>query len=326
MGGYLLLGLASVGAPPQPVANGWRVLRPLPVPAIFAAYALGQDGRIYVFSGVTSKDAAGPTSVTRIFHPGTGEWSTGAPIPVPVTEAGAATGPDGRIFVIGGGLSGGPRRATGANQIYNPKTDTWSNGNSMPTARSALGVVAVAAHGQTLIYAIGGRDFKGVHAGLSAVEAYDPATDRWITKAPMPTYRHALTATLGPDGKIYAIGGANHELGYTNAVEVYDPRTNAWRVGTSLPNAVECAASVSTAGKRGQILVIGGWGVLDKVDLNTVRSFNPRSQRWGTLSAIPVANAAGGAIATTGLSGQTCIYVLGGTPTGTTNEVYTFGP
>ena len=59
---------------------------------------------------------------------------------------------------------------------------------------------------------------------LTTVEEYDPATDTWATKAPMPTPRWNLGVATASNGKIYAIGGFNGSLLAT--VEEYDPATN----------------------------------------------------------------------------------------------------
>jgi N-acetylneuraminic acid mutarotase len=56
--------------------------------------------------------------------------------------------------------------------------------------------------------------------GLSTVEAYDPATDTWTTKAPMPTARQGLAAAV-VNGSLYAIGGYNGS--YLSTVESYTP-------------------------------------------------------------------------------------------------------
>jgi N-acetylneuraminic acid mutarotase len=52
------------------------------------------------------------------------------------------------------------------------------------------------------------------------LQQYDPDTDAWTLKAPMPTGRFRLAAAAVKD-KIYAIGG--YDGGPINRVEEYDP-------------------------------------------------------------------------------------------------------
>ncbi len=56
-----------------------------------------------------------------------------------------------------------------------------------------------------IIYAIGGfNDLSGT--GLTTVEAYNPQTDQWTTKASMPTGRICFSTSV-VDGIIYVFGG-----------------------------------------------------------------------------------------------------------------------
>jgi N-acetylneuraminic acid mutarotase len=71
----------------------------------------------------------------------------------------------------------------------------------MPTARVNLAAV-LGSDGK--IYAIGGNDQQG--KPLRSVEAFDPATNTWISRAPLPAGGGRLTAVTAR-GKIYAIGG-----------------------------------------------------------------------------------------------------------------------
>lgn len=71
--------------------------------------------------------------------------------------------------------------------------DSWMSRASMPTARAFFGVAVV----DEKIFAIGGAG--GVN------EVYDPATDTWATRKPMPNPR--CFATTLYEGKIYCIGG-----------------------------------------------------------------------------------------------------------------------
>src|SRR2546426_8663256 len=88
----------------------------------------------------------------------------------------------------------------GRKRVHVPTRDRLLDGTG-PHAHPR-GALAVAESGGQL-YAIGGYDGSGNSA---AVEVYDPATNTWTKKAPLPTPRdHLAAATVG--GKVYAIGG-----------------------------------------------------------------------------------------------------------------------
>ncbi len=76
-------------------------------------------------------------------------------------------------------------------------------------------------------------DFLMIGQAFAVNEAYDPATNTWTTKAPMPTPRGALSAAA-VNGIIYAIGGykPNQEL---TVNEAYDPATNTWTTKAPMP-------------------------------------------------------------------------------------------
>src|SRR5262249_49899959 len=79
----------------------------------------------------------------------------------------------------------------------------------------------------------------------------------WITAAPMPTARDLLAGVLGPDAKVYAIGGSP-DSGRTSLsiVEQYDPTFNAWMARASLNTP---RSSLGAAmGADGRIYAVGG--------------------------------------------------------------------
>ncbi|HCG02639.1 MAG TPA: hypothetical protein DEV93_19115, partial [Chloroflexi bacterium] len=94
---------------------------------------------------------------------------------------------------------------------------------------------------------------------LGTVEAYDPATNSWSTKAAMPSARWGLAATIGPDGKIYAIGGVE-PLGLAGkivgTVEAYAPSTNSWGALTPLTVSVKLAHGRIKAGQKQTVSVM----------------------------------------------------------------------
>jgi N-acetylneuraminic acid mutarotase len=224
-------------------------------------------------------------------------------------------------------VGGGDRDARyDAAEAYDPKTDRWARLKPMPTSRQALAAVAAkGADGRERIYAIGGRDPARPGNGLTTVEAYDPATDTWSAAAPLALHRHAHTATLGPDGRIYVTGGTNDKVFATTAVEVYDPVKDAWSRGAPLPYGQECAAATSTPGPDGEVLVLAGCDVRQR-PLRSAVAYSPRSGRWRALPPMPTARVGGGAATVGGKNGCIHVYVLGGTPGAAAVEVYSYRP
>jgi N-acetylneuraminic acid mutarotase len=139
------------------------------------------DNKIYVIAG-----GGGPSNRTQIYDTQTDTWTTGKPLPVAERFAAAAatTGVSApkRLYVIGGDSA----KDSGNNltQIYDPAIDTWTNGSTMLTARSAL---AVAVSNDTL-YALGGY-YNGF---LASNELYFPAS---ASVPEVPTWI-ALPATV----------------------------------------------------------------------------------------------------------------------------------
>ena len=70
------------------------------------------------------------------------------------------------------------------------------------------------------LYTVGGADVAG--AVVPTVEAYNPSTNGWATRAPMPTARFDLDVTpMG--GLLYAVGGVDASDATLATVEAYTP-------------------------------------------------------------------------------------------------------
>jgi hypothetical protein len=128
--------------------------------------------------------------------------------------------------------------------------DSWVTKAPMQQARGGLGVAAV--NGK--IYAIGGSNASGLYPPIykggfvGTNEEYDPATDMWSFKTPMPTPRSDF-AIVVYQNKIYCIGGVIgfHFAPWEGSVlrmktftlsgknEVYDPATDTWETKASAP-------------------------------------------------------------------------------------------
>lgn len=82
----------------------------------------------------------------------------------------------------------------------------------MNTERYELAAATVG----NIIYALGGTGNN--NNALSSVEAYDPATNTWTSKASMSASRAGLAATtIG--GTLYALGGYNNTSSFLSSTE-----------------------------------------------------------------------------------------------------------
>jgi len=254
----------------DPTSNSWSAEAPMPIARGDLAAATGHDGKIYAIGG--DNNSSQGLDTVEAYDPATNSWSTKAPMPAARVFLAAATGTDGKIYAIGGVDSLASTNAVGTVEAYDPATNSWSTKAPMPTARAGL-EAATGPDGK--IYAIGGVDNPGSYSGQSTlngdivgtVEAYDPTTNSWTTKASMPTARYFLAAATGPDGKIYTIGGldsgsasvgtiAGQGVG-TSTVEAYDSTTNSWSAAPApLTVSVKLTHGSIKAGQKQTVTVV----------------------------------------------------------------------
>jgi hypothetical protein len=232
-------------------------------------------------------------------------WVSKAPMQVPRGGLGVAV-VDRRIYTIGG-FNG---YYLDINEEYDPSVDSWVSRKPIMTARKDFGIAVY----QNKIYVIGGATGELDHTAVTGVnEVYDPITDSWTRKTPMPTPRQGFQAHV-VDGKIYCIGGyrlvsqsGGRSIQRFNLNEVYDPETDTWTTESPLPTAVYAYASAVINNK---IYVIGGLGGGPTLDLNQI--YDPITDTWTNGAPLPNAYEYQAGAATTGYMAPKRIYVLGG--------------
>ncbi len=218
---YVLGGQAGMGTPGlktvevyDPATDTWETAADM-ITGRYLLAAETVDGKIYAIGG--SYEAA--MKVVEEYDPATNSWTSKNEIPTPRREMASAV-IDGKIYIIGG--SGG----TNVVEVYDPTTDTWERKTNMPTAR----VAACADVVNGFIYVIGGDLIAAFPYGqpVATNEEYDPVTDSWVKRAPMPSPRSFMGVNT-VDDKIYAIGGQATGYPFTRsfAVEVYTPPEEA---------------------------------------------------------------------------------------------------
>lgn len=130
------------------------------------AGALGSDGLIYALGGFSDPSNTNILSTVQIFSPTSKVWMPGPALPAERGDMAAATGPDGRLYVMGGITKAGTEMTVLA---LTPGRKHWATVSQLMMARSALGAV-VGADG--LLYAICGVDATGTPVNTS--EVYGP--------------------------------------------------------------------------------------------------------------------------------------------------------
>jgi N-acetylneuraminic acid mutarotase len=130
----------------DPETDTWSTAKQIPI-AVTAHVSAVVDDKIYIIGGSLE------LTHNQIFDPKTNTWTTGASLPTGVDSAaaGVITDLSGKqnICVIGGKKN---FDAVDFNQIYAPKSDTWSTGASMHVARLGLGAAVL----DNSLHAVGG--------------------------------------------------------------------------------------------------------------------------------------------------------------------------
>lgn len=225
-------------------------------------------------------------------------WTTIEP-PMPTPRrllAAAAEG--GNLYVFGGCGSPcfGPPFHTSAEEettveVYSPQGGWSRKKNRMPTI---LFGAAAAAPNNGKIYTFGG------YVSGNVVQEYDPKSDSWKIKRPMPTPRYGLAA-VAYNGKVYVLGGS----GPSGAMEVYDPRSDSWASEPPMPTPRVFLAAVAVDGK---IYAIGGSpDCCGSSQTDVVEIYDPETRSWTPGAPLPIAQQVSAAVEANGK-----IYVFGG--------------
>ncbi len=298
--GFALTLVACFAATPAAHAQAkWVRLAPFPEPAeeILGAAA---GGKMYVFAGLAP--VWKPMGMVYEYDPASNQWTKKKPMALASHHV-AFTEYHGKIYAFGGFVfpqSGPPAWVPIDNAWeYDPATDNWKALAPLPTKRGS----AVAAAVGDRIYVIGGAaNLSGSEETalspaapqgvLGTVEEYDPATNVWRARSPMPTPRnHAAAGAV--NGKIYVIGGRVGAafIGLASdisVVEEYDPAKDKWSAPRARMPTTRSALGAGTY--NGRIYVAGG-EFQDPHMMATFRSveaFDPATNTWSIMPSMPV--------------------------------------
>ena len=217
---YVFAGLAPGWKPKamvyeyDPASNQWTKKRPMRLPSHHVAFAT-LNNKIYAFGGFTYPESGPPgwNAVNNAweYDPAADEWKELAPMP---TRRGAASaGVGDKVYVIGGRVGAAFISSASNNvdlvEMYDPANDLWTPRARMPTARSAIGA---GVYNNNILVAGGEGQDQRFLAAFKAVEAYDPALNRWQVLPSMPHPRHGL-AVGAVGNRFYTVSGDGQSAG-----------------------------------------------------------------------------------------------------------------
>lgn len=189
-----------------------------------------------------------------------------------------------------------------------PEADqgVWHTATPAPTMRTEV----AAATWNDKIYVVGGFEQPGfgniIHLGITpSLQEYDPATDRWTTRAPMPMGLHHVGIGVA-DGKLFVIGGYK-QSGLSvwqpvATVYAYDPAMDTWVERAPMPTP---RGALSVTAHDGKLFAIGGYD--RKANSAAVEVYDPERNTWGVRAPLPTPR---DHLAAATVSGK--VYAIGG--------------
>ncbi|HJQ63036.1 MAG TPA: hypothetical protein VJ834_09245 [Burkholderiales bacterium] len=279
-------------------AQKWVKLAAFPEPSE-ELWGASARGKLYVFGGL----APGwkPKSLVYEYEPDNDTWIKKKNMPLGSHHVAAAE-LNGKIYMFGGFKypdSGKPGWQPIDNAWeYDPEKDAWKALAPMPTKRGSANAVVNGGK----IYVIGGASMHPgskesfvhparPHRALGTNEVYDPNTNTWESRSPMPTARNHAAAGM-VNNRIYFIGGRIGAVFITGGgrgvdiVEEYDPATDQWgRLKAPMPTARSALAWGTHGGK----IYVAGGEAQDSRMLSTFRAveaFDPVKNAWTILPSM----------------------------------------
>jgi len=207
----------------DPKTGAWSLKAPFPTPCNHVALA-AIGAKIYAFGGFIEQNRC-PHSRCYVYDAAEDKWTPIAGLLRP-RGASSAIVLDGKIHLLGGR----DVRSVEWHEVYDPATDKYQILGGMRGStgtqpfvgqRDHMGVAIV----DGKIHAIAGRmDSYDFNTTLHAV--YDPKTDGWSFRAPLPTARSGVSAVYHRDRIVVFGGEATGKVFGTN--EAYDPKADKW--------------------------------------------------------------------------------------------------
>lgn len=275
----LVFSLLTIRASAQ---TSWEQQASCPGSSRWGVVCFEIDGIGYMISGRT-----GTTDLDEVwaYDPLADSWSERAPMPG-VRRVACAFSIAGKGYVVGG--------LYGTSSIrddlweYDPLSDSWSQRTGLPGA-PRYGSTAFVHNG--IGYVLGGGVGGGDGPFIPELWAYDPATDEWTSRAPIPDQGRVGASSFTASDVCYVFGGRQEDQSMSNELWAYYPDSDSWVTREPLPGSGRHYAraysvldrGVNLSGQNGSGSMADGW------------VYSPWSDSWLPIEDYPGAGGWSGA-------------------------------
>ncbi|MDN9011205.1 Kelch repeat-containing protein [Brevibacillus laterosporus] len=264
----------------------WVKKAPMPT----ARYAVGgivYDDKIYVYGGTTGMDSL---DNLEVYDPAKDKWET-LPSSSISRSAIAFVENQGRFYAIGG--NDDDSSSTNIVEVFDPVSKKWTSAPSMPSPLRFPKAISL----DNTIYTFGGFEKRDP---TDLVYLFNPETNSWITKKPMP-FKGSAEPFI-KDNSIYVIHNDYNEEKII--IYLYDHIKDTWTQIDELP--YEIGLVNSSLNFDGKIIF---------TTKSTLSSYDVSTKKLKTYS-VPPLNRSGGAYGI--VNGK--LYVIGGGYDGTSGS------
>lgn len=270
-----------VSASPAPAGppGRWTRRASLPVARSEMGWAAAWAGRMHVIGGY------GGGRVDRAYHhvydAQRDRWFDAPPLPRGANHV-AVAAVAGRVYALGGFIEQN-RRADNNAYAYDVASGRWGTIAALPRPRGAGAAVALDGR----IHLIGGAtDPASERASVGWHEIYDPQSDTWQARKPLPGARdHVGVAAC--DGAIHIVGGRFNTFEYNTALHhVYLAARDTWEERAPLPTPRSGHGLVLYRDRLfamgGEAGVLGGGRIQRARVFGQMESYDPKTDTWAS--------------------------------------------
>lgn len=282
----------------------WIARADMPIPRSEMAWATAWAGRMHVVGGYG--EGRFNQAYHTVYDPASDRWYDAAPLPRGANHV-AVIAEAGKVYALGGFIQQN-RLCDDLAFAYDVAADRWDPIARLPRPRAAAAAVAMGGK----LHLIGGAtDPADERASVAWHEVYDPATDRWERRRPLPGARDHVGCVAHGDA-IHVVGGRFNTFQYNTGLHhVYLADRDTWEERAPMPTVRSGHGMVV---HRGRFFCMGGEGGIlrngvpqDAKVFGQMESYDPATDSWQKHAPMPTPRHA---VAATAIGDW--IYVAGG--------------